>query len=259
MHKSRILFVVFCLSLVLFVSGCSPVQLFNPTITQTPTLTSIPTSTFTPTLTLTLTLTPTASLTPTPTEYVIDQVMFHNFPSSYDAFILNPNVYVKSPYNPIDSPVEFRQWMDNVLTPAIGDRDNREVNYYGHVGNDGAGWTFYADNLVSGKGELLHGEPEFFWLEWRDRKYPVPIFNIGCNNCVNSTIAIALSGNWGRLSGTDALKLLSEGKRVLSMRAVSTQEAIYPDFVNRVVRAGFVGQTTDGNLHFGAGGIKVTE
>jgi len=65
MSMNKIMSVLFLFSI--FVSSCSPGQVFGPTYTPSPTNTSTPTSTFTATVTHTPTVTPTVTLTQTPT------------------------------------------------------------------------------------------------------------------------------------------------------------------------------------------------
>ena len=67
MNSKQQIAIIFILTISLVISGCTPGQLFGPTITPTFTKTLTPTATFTPTATLTLTATRTPTKTSTST------------------------------------------------------------------------------------------------------------------------------------------------------------------------------------------------
>jgi hypothetical protein len=167
--------------------------------------------------------------------------------------LANPDDFVRCPYNPIDNPIEFQQWLDNVLTPALGDRASRvqDRNIRGTIEFDPVYGTssYPAENA----GLALQGQPEFFWFEWNGNKYPVPIINVGIDGVV--TIAIALNNSDGDWGSYGFFQAVASGKRIRAINIPSLQSQDRPDFINQVVAAGFIGQPNDGGVYFGAGTV----
>jgi hypothetical protein len=243
---------MFCLAISIINLGCNAGQLVGHTFTPSSTTYTMVTPSITSTIQTKLPPTQTTSFSPTPDG--INLNVLHNFPTSWDAFLTNPDSYVSCPYNPIDNPVEFRQWIDNVLTPALGNKSSRvnDINIPGVTGDEVNGLTLQTPTLA---GEQLSGEPEFFWFEWQGEKYPVPVINVGMNGSV-VTMAVAINDLPGNFGGAEFFQAIADGKKILSARIVSDQYAEYPDFMKQVVAAGFTGIFNGEGIAFGAGFVR---
>lgn len=176
---------VFCLLLLLTTSCTNVNQWFGtPTPRATPTLE--------PTLTATPTNTPVPTTTATPDPYAIDLEKLSHTPPSYDYLLAHLDEFVQAPDPMIVGMDEFFQWYEDRLVPAMGERQDRDVNIFASSMSTGSDRYVWCQ-----PGCQIGGQIEFFYFESNTTVYPVYVLTISYRSENSAPFSIIITDGRG--------------------------------------------------------------
>jgi hypothetical protein len=189
--------------------------------------------------------------------------IFHTLPDSYEYLLVHLDEFIQAP-DPVSEREAFDQWIYQRLIPAIGPREQREVNLPVEVLATG---PVNCDAWPGRPRPTFEGEVGFFYFVYSGQVFPVVVFNVSRFDpgIVDATFAVALFDIPGQPAGTNALQRLAEGGSVAQtdiwlspsaelLSGIDDIGDIPTSFMNSVADT-WVG--CDANFYFGLGLIWV--